>query len=54
MLKRSEYRRISTGNAIEVFLLLYADDIVLVDNTVPELMRKICIHENSLINGAWK
>ena len=28
MLKRSEYRRISMGNAIKVFLLLYADDIV--------------------------
>ena len=30
MRKRSEYRGISMGNAIEVFLLLYADDIVLV------------------------
>ena len=41
MLKRSEYRRISMGNAIEVFLLLCADDIVLVADTVLELQRYI-------------
>ena len=45
MLRRSEYIGISTGDAIEVFLLLYADDIVLVADTVLELQRKICIFE---------
>ena len=45
MLKRSEYRGISMGNAIEVFLLLYADDIVLVADTVLELQRKIRVLE---------
>ena len=29
------------GNAIEVFLLMYADDIVLVGDTILELQRKI-------------
>ena len=29
MLKKSKFRGISMGNAIEVFLLMYADDIVL-------------------------
>ena len=52
MLERSEYRRISISNAIEVFLLLYVDDIVLVDDTVLELMRKIRILEDSAINFA--
>ena len=33
------------GNAIEVFLLLYADDIVLVADTVLELQRKIRVLE---------
>ena len=45
MLKRSDYRGISMGNAIEVFLLLYADDIVLVADTVLELQRKISVLE---------
>ena len=45
MLKRSEYRGISMGDAIEVFLLLYADDIVLVADTVLELQRKIRVLE---------
>ena len=33
------------GNAIEVFLLMYADDIVLVGDTVLELQRKVNISE---------
>ena len=45
MLKRSEYRGIFMGNAIEVFLLLYADDIVLMVDAVLELQRKICFLE---------
>ena len=45
MLRRSEYRGISMGNATEVFLLLYADDIVLVADTVLELQRKIRVLE---------
>ena len=51
MLKRSEYRGISMGNAIEVFLLLYADDIVLVADTVLELQRKIRVLEKFC--GKW-
>ena len=34
MLRKSEYRGISMGNAIEIFLLMYADDIVLLEDTV--------------------
>ena len=45
MLKKSKYRGITIGNAIEVFLLMYADDIVLVGDTVLELQRKINILE---------
>ena len=45
MLKKSKYKGITIGNAIEVFLLMYADDIVLVGDTVPELQRKINIPE---------
>ena len=45
MLKRSEYRGISMGNALEAFLLLYADDIVLVADTVLELQRKVRVLE---------
>ena len=45
MLKKSKYRDIAMGNAIEVFLLMYADDIVLVGDTVLELQRKINILE---------
>ena len=33
------------GNATEVLLLMYADDIVLAGDTVPELQRKINILE---------
>ena len=33
------------GNAIEIFLLMYVDDIVLVGDTVLELQRKINIQE---------
>ena len=45
MLKKSKYRGMTTGNAIEAFLLMYADDIVLVGDTVLELQRKINILE---------
>ena len=34
MLKKSEFRGISMGNATEVFLLMYADDIVLLGDTL--------------------
>ena len=34
MLRKLEYRGISMGNAIEIFLLMYADDIVLLEDTV--------------------
>ena len=34
MLKNSKFRGISVGNAIEVFFLMYADDIVSLGNTV--------------------
>ena len=44
MLKKSKFRGISVGNAIEVFLLMYADDIVLLGDTVLELQKKINIH----------
>ena len=54
MLKRSEYRGISMGNATEVFLLLYVDDIVLVTDTVLELQRKYTFLKNSTLNGTWK
>ena len=46
MLKKSKFRGISMGNAIEVFLLMYADDIVLLGDTVLELQRKISMLEN--------
>ena len=45
MLKKSKFRGISLGNAIEVFLLMYADDIVLLGDTVLELQKKINILE---------
>ena len=45
MLKKSKFREISIGNAIEVFLLMYADDIVLLGDTVFELQKKINILE---------
>ena len=34
MLTKSEYRGISIGNATEIFLLTYADDVVLLGDTV--------------------
>ena len=34
MLKKSKFRGIAMGNAIEVFLLMYVDDIGLLDDTV--------------------
>ena len=46
MLKKSKFRGNSMGNAIEVFLLMYADDIVLLDDTVLELQRKISMLKN--------
>ena len=45
MLRQSEFRGISIGNAIEIFLLMYADDIVLSRDTVLELLRKIRVPE---------
>ena len=45
MLKQSEFRGISMGNAIEIFLLMYADDIVSLGDTVMELQRKIRVLE---------
>ena len=42
------------GNAIEVFLLMYADDIVLLGDTVLVLQKKMNILENSVISGIWK
>ena len=33
------------GNAIEIFLLMYADDIVILGDTVMELQRKIIVLE---------
>ena len=41
MPRHSEFRGISIGNAIEIFLLMYADDTVLLGDTVLELQRKI-------------
>ena len=40
MLRQSEFKGISMGNAIETFLLMYADNIVLLGDTVLELQRK--------------
>ena len=45
LLKKSKYRGITMGNAIEVHLLMYADDIVLAGDTVLEFQRKINILE---------
>ena len=41
MLRKSEYREIAIGNTIEIFLLMYADDILLLGDTVLELKRKL-------------
>ena len=45
MLRQSEFRGISMGNAIEVFLLMYADDIVILGDHVLELQKKIRVLE---------
>ena len=45
MLKKSKFMGISVANAIEVFLLMYVDDIVLLGDTVSELQKKINILE---------
>ena len=45
MLKKSKFRGISMGNKTEIFLLMYADDIVLLGDTVLELQKKINILE---------
>ena len=45
MLKRSKFGGISMGNEVEVVLLMYADDIVLLGDTVFELQQKINILE---------
>ena len=45
MLKTSEYTEISVGNAIEIFLLFYADGIVLVADIMQEFHGKICVLE---------
>ena len=54
MLKKSKFRGISLGNAIEVFLLMSADDIVLLGDTVLELQKKSIYLKNSVISGVWK
>ena len=41
MLKKSKFKGILMGNTIEVFLLMYVDDIVLLGDTVLELQKKI-------------
>ena len=48
MLRQSEFRGISMGNTIEIFLLMYADDIVILGDTVLELQRKIRVLEVNL------
>ena len=45
MLKKSKFRGISMENVIDVFLPTYADDIVLLGDTVLELQKKINILE---------
>ena len=45
MLKLSEFRRIHILEAPVVLLLMYADDIVLVGDTITQLQRKINILE---------
>ena len=49
MPRKLEYKGISMGNAIEIFLLMYADDIVLLGDTVLELQRKIRVLEEFCI-----
>ena len=45
LVRQSEFRGILMGNAIEIFLLMYADNIVLLGDTVLELQRKIRVLE---------
>ena len=45
MLKLSEFKRIHVWEATEVLFLMYADDIVLVGETIIQLQRKINILE---------
>ena len=45
MLRQSEFRGILMGNAIEICLLMYADDIVILGDTVLEFQRKIRVLE---------
>ena len=54
MLRKSEYRGISMGNATEIFLFMYADDIVLLGDTVLVLQGKIGVLEEFSKNGGWK
>ena len=54
MLKKSKFRGISMGNAVEVFLQMYADDIVLLGDTVLELQKKINILEKFCDKWVWK
>ena len=48
MLKLSEFRGIHIWEATEVLLLMYADDIVLVGETIIHLQKKINILEKVL------
>ena len=45
LIRKSECRGISIANAIEIFQLMYADDIVLSGDAVLELQRKIGVLE---------
>ena len=54
MLGQSEFRGISMGNATEIFLLMYADDIVISGDTVLELQRKIRVLEKFCEKWGWK
>ena len=52
--RKSKYRGISMGNAIEISLLMYADDILLLGDTILEWQRKIRVLEELCENGGWK
>ena len=56
MLRQSEFGgiNISIGNTIEIFLLMYADDIVLLGDTVLELQRKIRALKEFCEKWGWK
>ena len=53
MLKKWKFRGFSMGIAIEVLILMYADNIVLLGDTVLELQMKINMLEK-FISGVWK